>query len=666
MSRRFDVEALAAIDVHVHLEHRGARVEADAAAAKYFGKQADGDWGALAEYYRSRKMACVVFGVDERLSGRPRVSNEEVLEFAAANADVALPFVSLDPNRGAEAVAEAKRLVARGDVRGLKLHPPLQQFVPSDRVAYPLYEVFAEARLPVVFHTGHSGIGSGMRGGGGVRLKYGDPMPIDDVAVDFPDLPIVMAHPSFPWQDEAISVCLHKPQVRIDLSGWSPKYFSPVLVQYANTLLREKVLFGSDYPLITPDRWLADFAAIGIRDEVRPLILKHNAARLLGLLERAARGRSALRRQEDVAMPAFRADQVGSFLRPQELIAAREAEPRDEARLKSLEDQHVLRVLGRQQELGFEVFTDGELRRRNFMSDFTDAVEGFDLGDAVARAWQAGGAQPKAVSSVAGIVTGKLKQVRRMTGHELPFLKAHSPGAIKLTLPSATQFPAIAWKRGVTDAVYADHSALLWDIVAILKDELGAASAEGASYLQIDAPRYSYFMDPKWREWIRAEMRVEPEALLTESIRADNACLAAARRPGVTLAMHLCRGNNRSHWYAEGGYDAIAEELFGSMDVERFLLEYDDARSGSFEPLRFVPKGKTVVLGLVSSKRPALESADELARRIDEAARYVPLESLALSPQCGFASTMEGNLLSEDEQWAKLRLVAETARRVWG
>ena len=666
MSRRFDVEALAAIDVHVHLEHRGARVEADAAAAKYFGKQADGDWGALAEYYRSRKMACVVFGVDERLSGRPRVSNEEVLEFAAANADVALPFVSLDPNRGAEAVAEAKRLVARGDVRGLKLHPPLQQFVPSDRVAYPLYEVFAEARLPVVFHTGHSGIGSGMRGGGGVRLKYGDPMPIDDVAVDFPDLPIVMAHPSFPWQDEAISVCLHKPQVRIDLSGWSPKYFSPVLVQYANTLLREKVLFGSDYPLITPDRWLADFAAIGIRDEVRPLILKHNAARLLGLLERAARGRSALRRQEDVAMPAFRADQVGSFLRPQELIAAREAEPRDEARLKSLEDQHVLRVLGRQQELGFEVFTDGELRRRNFMSDFTDAVEGFDLGDALARAWQAGGAQPKAVSSVAGIVTGKLKQVRRMTGHELPFLKAHSPGAIKLTLPSATQFPAIAWKRGVTDAVYADHSALLWDIVAILQDELGAASAEGASYLQIDAPRYSYFMDPKWREWIRAEMRVEPEALLTESIRADNACLASARRPGVTLAMHLCRGNNRSHWYAEGGYDAIAEELFGSMEVERFLLEYDDARSGSFEPLRFVPKGKTVVLGLVSSKRPALESADELARRIDEAARYVPLESLALSPQCGFASTMEGNLLSEDEQWAKLRLVAETARRVWG
>ncbi len=147
-------------------------------------------------------------------------------------------------------------------MRGLKLHPPLQQFFPNDRLAYPLYEVFAEARLPVLFHTGHSGIGTGMRGGGGMRLKYGHPMPIDDVAVDFPDMPIIMAHPSFPWQDEAISICLHKPQVYIDLSGWSPKYFSPTLMQYANTLLKRKVLFGSDYPLLTPDRWLADFEKI--------------------------------------------------------------------------------------------------------------------------------------------------------------------------------------------------------------------------------------------------------------------------------------------------------------------------------------------------------------------------------------------------------------------
>jgi 5-methyltetrahydropteroyltriglutamate--homocysteine methyltransferase len=363
-------------------------------------------------------------------------------------------------------------------------------------------------------------------------------------------------------------------------------------------------------------------------------------------------------------MPAqYRADHVGSFLRPAELLEARRDTAGDPERLRELEDRHIARVLNKQKELGFEIFTDGELRRRNFMSDFTDAVEGFDLADAVARSWAGQGKAP--VSSVTGIVGSKLSAVRPLTGHELAFLKQHSPGAIKMTLPSATQFPAISFKRGVTDAVYPNHSALLWDIVEIMKTELARLAREGVNYIQIDAPRYSYFMDPKWREWIRAEMKVEPDALLDESIRADNACLEAARKPGVTLAMHLCRGNNRSHWYAEGGYDAIAEKLFTTMAVDRFLLEYDDQRSGTFEPLRFIPKGRTVVLGLVSSKRPQLEDADQLARRIDEAALYVPLENLALSPQCGFASTAEGNLLTEDDQWAKLRLVADTARRVW-
>jgi 5-methyltetrahydropteroyltriglutamate--homocysteine methyltransferase len=266
---------------------------------------------------------------------------------------------------------------------------------------------------------------------------------------------------------------------------------------------------------------------------------------------------------------------------------------------------------------------------------------------------------------VAGIVTSKLRQVRPLTGHELPFLKKNSPGAIKMTLPSATQFPAIAFKSGVTDKIYKDHSALLWDIVAIMKADIAKLSADGVSYIQIDAPRYSYFMDPKWREWIRKEMKVEPDAMLDESLRADNACFEAARRPGVTVAIHLCRGNNRSHWYAEGGYDAVAEKLFGTLAVDRFLLEYDDERSGTFEPLRFVPRGKTVVLGLVSSKLTKLESSDELIQRTKEASQYVPLENLALSPQCGFASTMEGNMLTEDEQWAKLRLVVETARLVW-
>ncbi|HEX4841297.1 MAG TPA: methionine synthase, partial [bacterium] len=328
-----------------------------------------------------------------------------------------------------------------------------------------------------------------------------------------------------------------------------------------------------------------------------------------------------------------------------------------------IEDQHVLRVLATQKELGLDIFTDGELRRRNFMSDLIDAVHGFDTGEAVARSWK--GAAGVAVSSVTGVVTSKVRPRSRMTAHELAFLRAHSPGTIKVTLPTANQFPAIAFKRGITDKVYRNHSGLLWDIVPVIKTEIAALVADGVPYVQIDAPRYSYYVDPKWREYIKTEMEMEPAAALDEAIRADNACLEGAHRPGGTLAMHLCRGNNRSQWYAEGGYDGIAEKLFGTLQVDRFLLEYDDERSGTFEPLRFVPRGKTVVLGLVSSKRPQLEAKKDLIRRIEQASRFVPLEDLALSPQCGFASTMEGNLLTEEDQWAKLRLVVETTREVW-
>lgn len=361
----------------------------------------------------------------------------------------------------------------------------------------------------------------------------------------------------------------------------------------------------------------------------------------------------------------YRADHIGSFLRPPELLAARN-NGMEAVKLHTLEDQHISQVLAKQKELGFEMATDGEFRRRNFMSDFTDAVEGFDLDDAVARNWKAEQGKDKPVSSVTGIVTSRLRQVRPLTGHELPFLKSHCKVDIKMTLPSATQFPAISFKSGVTDKVYKDHSALLWAIVEIMIADLKTLAADGVKYIQIDAPRYSYYMDPKWREWLKKELKVEPDAALEEALKADNACFAAARSQGVTLGIHLCRGNNRSHWYAEGGYDAIAEKMFTQLEVDRFLLEYDDERSGTFEPLRFVPRGKTVVLGLVSSKRPQLENADAIAKRIGEAAKYVPLENLALSPQCGFASTMEGNLLTEAEQWAKLRLVQETARRVWG
>src|SRR5262245_45588172 len=276
-------DQLVAIDTHVHIESDSRGNPALEAASKYFG-----DGGSYCspeehgDYYRSRTIGCVIFSVDERITGRRQVPNDEVAEIAARNPDIMIAFASVDPTRGAEAVREAKRLVAAG-IKGFKVHPPVQQFHANDRLAYPFYEVVAEARLPIIFHTGHSGIGTGMPGGGGIRLKFGNPMDIDDVAVDFPDMPIVLAHPSFPWQDEALSICLHKPEVFIDLSGWSPKYFSPTLIQYANTLLKNKMLFGSDFPLLKPDRWLEDFQKIAIRDEVRPLILKENAIRLLGL-----------------------------------------------------------------------------------------------------------------------------------------------------------------------------------------------------------------------------------------------------------------------------------------------------------------------------------------------------------------------------------------------
>jgi uncharacterized protein len=283
------LDEIVAIDVHTHAEvsrrtgEDGLKPEWRAAAAKYFGEDTLPTPDDVADYYRERKMMAVIFSVDaETVTGRKAVRNEEIAEVAAANPDVLIPFASVDPHKP-DAVDEAKRLIRDYDVRGFKFHPNIQAFFPDDRNVYPLYEAIAEAGLPALFHTGHSGIGTGLPGGGGVRLKYSNPMHLDDVAADFPELTIVMAHPSFPWQDEAISIALHKQQVYIDLSGWSPKYFSPNLISYANTLLRDRVLFGSDFPLITPDRWLEDFAKADFKDEVRPLILKENAVKMLGL-----------------------------------------------------------------------------------------------------------------------------------------------------------------------------------------------------------------------------------------------------------------------------------------------------------------------------------------------------------------------------------------------
>jgi uncharacterized protein len=291
-----DLESLVAIDVHTHAEvsSRGGTSLGDTlseASAAYFKVGAGRRKPALAEiaaYYRERDMAAVVFPVDaEHATGLPPVPNEEVAAAAAASGGVLIPFASIDPFRGKAGVAQARRLVAQHGVKGFKFHPNIQGFFPNDRMAYGLYEAIEELGAIALFHTGQTGIGAGVPGGGGIRLKYSNPLYIDDVAVDFPELKIILAHPSFPWQDEALSIATHKPSVYIDLSGWSPKYFPPQLVQYANTLLQDKVLFGSDFPLLTPDRWLADFAKLPIKDEVRPKILMQNAARLLGLLPAA-------------------------------------------------------------------------------------------------------------------------------------------------------------------------------------------------------------------------------------------------------------------------------------------------------------------------------------------------------------------------------------------
>jgi len=287
-----NLDELVAIDVHTHAEvsERGAGSlsrELEEASATYFKVAAEHRKPTLDEiaaYYRERRMAAVVFTVDaEAATGVPPVPNEEIAEAARRHPDVLIPFASIDPAKGRAGAREARRLVDEFGVRGFKFHPNVQAFHPNDRAAYVLYEAIEQAGAVAVFHTGQTGIGAGAPGGGGIRLKYSNPMFVDDVAADFPDLPIILAHPSFPWQDEALAVAVHKPRVYIDLSGWSPKYFPPQLIQYANTLLKDKVLFGTDYPLLTPDRWLADFAKLPVKDEVRPLILKENAARLLGL-----------------------------------------------------------------------------------------------------------------------------------------------------------------------------------------------------------------------------------------------------------------------------------------------------------------------------------------------------------------------------------------------
>lgn len=289
-----DLDDIVAIDVHTHVEaddahHCSLDQELLDASAKYFkpGVNRTPTVDDLAAYYRERKMAAVVFTVDARTAlGHPPVSSEEIAARAAEHSDVLIPFGSVDPHNVAEAVARIGILARDYGVRGMKFHPSLQDFEPNDRTYYPIYEACAEHGLVALFHTGQTGIGAGLPGGRGIKLRYSDPMLLDDIAADFPTLTMIFAHPSVPWVDSSISIATHKANVYIDLSGWSPKYFPPQLVRNINSLLKHKALFGSDFPVLTPDRWIADFAELGIKDDVVPLIMKENAIRVLGLGER--------------------------------------------------------------------------------------------------------------------------------------------------------------------------------------------------------------------------------------------------------------------------------------------------------------------------------------------------------------------------------------------
>jgi len=374
----------------------------------------------------------------------------------------------------------------------------------------------------------------------------------------------------------------------------------------------------------------------------------------------------------------YRADHVGSLLRPPELLQAREEHRQNRItaeQLRAAEDAAILKALDLQREAGISVFTEGEYRRSGWSTSIRDSVEGLVPTEGPVQGflgqWQGphGELANATIRSgtVSGMVAGeKLRQVRRLAGTEAAFLKQHAPGPWKITMPGAMSGAGQLFKPGVTDAVYPTRLDLARDIVQMIRTEIADLHADGVAYIQLDSLHY---VERVSDTTIRARMLADgedPDKYLDDLIAIDNATLEGASRPGVTVGMHMCRGNNRSAWHAEGSYEPIAEKAFSQLNVDRFLLEYDTQRAGGFEPLRFVPKTKMVVLGLISSKEPALEPIDELRRRIDEAAQYVPLENLAIAPQCGFASTMLGNLLTWDEQRRKLELVVETARKVWG
>ena len=361
--------------------------------------------------------------------------------------------------------------------------------------------------------------------------------------------------------------------------------------------------------------------------------------------------------------PPFRAEHIGSLLRPPALLAARQAAEAGRLAgeaLRAEEDRHIRDAVRLQEGAGLEVITDGEYRRGIYFGHFSEAVSGFTEMDAEMRFHGAGG---EALPYRAAVVTGRLARHRGIATDEFRYVRRLTRRTPKVTLPSPSSQHFLRWRPGVSERAYPDLAEFFADVAAIYRAELAALAALGATYVQLDDVPLGLLCDPQHRERFRAK-GYDPAAMLPRYVDLVNAALAD-RPPGLTVGVHVCRGNNQGKWLGEGAYDYVAERAFAGLAVDAFFLEYDSPRAGGFEPLRHVAPGAWVVLGLVSTKTAALEDPDELRRRIDAAARFVPLDRLALSPQCGFASTAPGNPLTPDEQRRKLELVVEVARGVW-
>jgi 5-methyltetrahydropteroyltriglutamate--homocysteine methyltransferase len=365
--------------------------------------------------------------------------------------------------------------------------------------------------------------------------------------------------------------------------------------------------------------------------------------------------------------PPFRADHVGSLLRPPELLRAREDRAQGRisaAELRTIEDEAIRRVVKMQEDVGLRSATDGEFRRASWHMDFIYQIGGIEK-TAGNMAVQFRNEKGVIEFTPAALHIGeKLRLARTIFGEDFTFLKSVTKNRPKLTIPSPSMVHYRGGRASIDDKVYPDLDSFYHDLAAVYAREIAELAKLGCTYLQLDDTSLAYLNDPSQREYI-ASMGGDAVHQHEIYIRLINE--AIANKPaGMTICTHSCRGNFRSSWAASGGYDYVAEAVFGRLNVDGFFLEYDDARSGTFQPLRFVPKGKIVVLGLVTTKRGALEKKDDLKRRIDQATKYVPLEQLCLSGQCGFSSTVEGNALTADDQKAKLELIVETAREVWG